>query len=226
MNESLILELLYNENSLEWQKVCISLTVSLIFGIIIAQVYKKTSKDNFYENDFGLTLIIVTIIINSIMLTIGSNIALSLGLIGSLSIIRFRTAIKGSVDMSFLFWSIAAGLAIGANQYVVAVVCSIIVIIVVFLINRPGFLSILKKEYVAIINAESKMNKKKLDQIFSKYELKCKLKSSFSDKDGLELTYSIRTRNKQNIDYIAKELNAIAGVESVSILNAESNIQI
>src|SRR3989338_4815325 len=138
--------------------VIFSMLFSFILGMIIALVYKRTNQGFSYDSSFGFTLVMVTVIVNSIMLTIGSNIALSLGLIGSLSIIRFRAAIKNTMDMAFLFWCIAVGLAIGASQYPIAIIVIILVGAIILLFNKSRFFFKANTDYIVTVNLDNPKN--------------------------------------------------------------------
>ena len=147
------------------------------------------------------------------MLTIGSNIAMSLGLIGSLSIIRFRAVIKSSADMSFLFWAISSGLAIGSQNYQLAFVSILFISTVIILFNRFNILSHKNDNFILIIrltNLDSNESnvKELIAKCFSKFNIKYELKSSFYDKNEniSENTYSISKYNEQKDSLLLESL--------------------
>lgn|GEM_PF-82479 len=115
-----------------------SLIVSVIMGIFIYFVYSKSFRGVIYNHGFAVSLALMTTMTTMITLAISSNIALSLGMVGALSIVRYRTAIKDPMDLIFLFWAVATGITIGAKMHYLAVVCAIFVIVVLYFINRPS----------------------------------------------------------------------------------------
>ena len=116
-----------------------ALITSFIMAYIVSYVYRKTHTGFSYEASFNFTIILVTVIVTIIMMVIGSNIALSLGLIGSLSIIRFRAVIKDSKDMAYLFWAIATGLSVGSGNYLMAASSVFFVSVIVIVLSKMNF---------------------------------------------------------------------------------------
>ncbi|OGK26600.1 hypothetical protein A3C28_03790 [Candidatus Roizmanbacteria bacterium RIFCSPHIGHO2_02_FULL_39_9] len=210
--------------NLELQRLLLSLLLSFLLGMVISFIYKKTNRGFSYESSFAYTLVLITIIITSIMVTIGSNVALSLGLIGSLSIIRFRTAIKNSIDMAFLFWTIAIGLASGAQNYQVAVITTITLGVIILLLNKWKIFFRANSDYIAIIQSAPKQNVEQFTNIFRKNAIDWRVNSSVSNSDGLEITYSIQPRKKIEMTEVIQELNKLQTVKNVSLLTPETNL--
>lgn len=136
MSKRQILEYLLESNtSVSLTQVCLSLAMAVVLGMLLYFVYRKTYRGTVYSKDFNLTLLLVAIITTLVMQAIGSNLALSLGMVGSLSIIRFRTAVKEPRDIAFLFWAIAIGLTCGSEMYLIGLLGSIVLTVVVCLAN-------------------------------------------------------------------------------------------
>lgn len=204
--------------------IVFSLLFSFFLGIIIAFVYKRTNQGFSYDSSFCFTLVMITVIVNAIMITIGSNIALSLGLIGSLSIIRFRTAIKNSMDMAFLFWCIAVGLAVGAYQYPTAIAVTIMVTIAILSFNKSRFFFKTNTDYIITVNTNTTNSGKEIENILSERNLSWKMKSGFSNEDGSEITYSVYSNKKVDMDTVTKDINNLHTVKSVTLLSPETNL--
>lgn len=201
-----------------------SMFSSCILGMIIALIYKKTNQGFSYDSSFVFTLVMITMIVNAIMTTIGSNIALSLGLIGSLSIIRFRTAIKNTMDMGFLFWSIATGLAIGAHQYLIAVIVVIFVAAIILLFNKSKLFFKANTDYIVTINLNNSKDGEEIAKMLTAHQLKWQVKSSFFNKDGGEITYSIYSKKTLNIDKLLADINNCNFVKNVALLSPSTNL--
>jgi uncharacterized membrane protein YhiD involved in acid resistance len=225
MNTSNFLDALSNPQ-IDLTTILWSLLLSFTLGVIIAFIYKKTNQGFSYDSSFGFTLVMITVIINSIMITIGTNIALSLGLIGSLSIIRFRTAIKNSMDMAFLFWCIAVGLAVGAFQYLTAIIVTIVVALVILAFNKSKFFFKANTDYVITVSLKSIKHGKEIAKMLSDNRLKWQMKSSFSDEENSEITYSIYSKKKLDINDLLSEISDLPFVTNVSLLSPETNLYI
>lgn len=118
--------------------VILALASSFGFGIIIYYVYQKSFRGVVYNQSFSVSLAILTILTTMITLAISTNIALSLGMVGALSIVRYRTAIKDPADIVFLFWAIGTGIAVGAKSHYLALVASVVVILMLYTIGRKA----------------------------------------------------------------------------------------
>ncbi len=116
--------------------IVVALLVSFVVGLLIYYVYQKSFKGVVYNQQFAVTLALMTILTTMITLAISSNVALSLGMVGALSIVRYRTAIKDPADLIFLFWAVGAGIAIGAKVHYLALVGSLIVILMLYTLGR------------------------------------------------------------------------------------------
>ncbi|MBR5518483.1 MAG: DUF4956 domain-containing protein, partial [Clostridia bacterium] len=131
---------LSNINSFSTVDVLLALGLAFVLGLFIFLVYKKTYSGVMYSDSFGISLIAMSMITSLVIIAVTSNVVLSLGMVGALSIVRFRTAVKEPMDIAFLFWSIAVGIVLGAGFLPLAVIGSVIigVIIVLFSTRKAG----------------------------------------------------------------------------------------
>lgn len=209
--------------------IMVGLSISFIHGFIISKIYLKTYSGFSFDKTFSFTLILLTVIVSLVMMVISTNIALSLGLLGSLSIIRFRTVIKDSRDMAFLFWAIAMGLTVGAKYFYLSFIIVLIIAVIIVLVEKFNINKIKNTDFILIVNHDS-LNKdvgNKVEEILNKYDLKFNVKSSYSDikNKNFEITYNITLKDDKNI--ITNAESAIADIQSVnnvSLLGPESNI--
>lgn len=201
-----------------------ALLSSFILGVIISLVYKKTNQGFAYDRSFGFTLVMITVIVNSIMITIGSNIALSLGLIGSLSIIRFRTAIKNSIDMAFLFWCISVGLAVGASQYPAAIAVTVIVGVIALLFHRYHVFFTANTDYILTVTVGAIIVAEKISAILTERKLRWEVKSSFSSGEGSEITYSIYSPVTVTMEPLLAQIQNLDAVKNVTLLTPGTNL--
>ena len=111
------------------------MAVAIVLGLVIFIVYKKTFKGVMYSSSFNMSLLLMTVITSVIIMTISSNVVLSLGMVGALSIIRFRTVIKDPIDIMYLFWAISIGIIVGAGQYIFAAICVVVIGVLCFVMS-------------------------------------------------------------------------------------------
>ncbi len=192
------------------------LTILLAFGIgvFIFFVYKKTYRGVMYNSSFGVTLIALTMITSQVILAVTSNVILSLGMVGALSIVRFRAAIKDPLDIAFLFWSIAAGIILAAGMIPLAVIGSVIIgLILLFFVNRkPG-----KKPYILVLSCQdSEAEKDALKFVTDKVDC-LEVKSKSAQKGLVEVNMEVQLKNDDS-DFI-NTLAALNGVNSAVLVS-------
>lgn len=192
------------------------LTLLLAFGIglFIFLVYKKTYSGVMYSSSFGVTLVALTIVTSQVILAVTSNIVLSLGMVGALSIVRFRTAIKEPLDLVFLFWSIAVGIILAAGMIPLAVIGSVIngVILLVF-VNRKSHLN----PYIVILSCVDCDSEQRAREFLEKQVQRCVVKSKTAQKGAIELNLEIRLK-EDNTDFINR-LAELGGVNSAVLVS-------
>ena len=154
--------------------IIIALLITTVLAVYIVFVYRAMSKRSFYSKSFALTLVVVSLVTAIIIMAIQSSVVISLGMVGALSIVRFRTAIKDPLDIAFIFWSISVGIICGAHLYNVAIIGSVFVTIVMVLIQLlPG----VKPALLLIINASSDIDLKDLENLIASNTSYYKIKS-------------------------------------------------
>ena len=193
------------------------LALALAFGIglFIFFVYKKTYSGVMYSSSFGVTLIALTMITTLVILAVTSNVVLSLGMVGALSIVRFRTAIKEPLDIAFLFWAIAVGIVLAAGMIPLAVFGSVVigVILIVFVNVRGGTTT----PYIMVMQCENKEAEKKAEAYLAQHTEKNKLKSKSVQKGAVELNIEVRLRD-EDTDFV-NALSEIEGVRSAVLVS-------
>lgn len=192
------------------------LTIVLAFGIglFIFFVYKKTYQGVMYSSSFGVTLIALTMIASQVILAVTSNVVLSLGMVGALSIVRFRTAIKEPLDIAFLFWAIAAGIILAAGMIPLAVIGSIIIgLILLFFVNRKPH----KNPYIIVLSCADHEAEAQAMQYVNAQVERCVVKSKSAQNGMVELNMEVRLKD-DNTDFI-NALDAMNGVNSAVLVS-------
>ncbi len=205
---------LENITSVSILDMALALLLAFGIGLFIFLVYKKTYQGVMYSSSFGTTLIALTMITTVVILAVTSNVVLSLGMVGALSIVRFRTAIKEPLDIAFLFWSIAVGIVLAAGMIPLAVIGSVIIgVILLVFVNKKSHCN----PYIVVLScADSSSEKRATDFLTSKVQ-KCVVKSKTAEKGNIELNFEIRMKN-DNSDFI-NELSEMNGIRSAVLVS-------
>ncbi len=199
---------LANINSFSTLDVLLALGLAFVLGLFIFVVYKKTYQGVMYSDSFGVSLIALSMITSLVIIAVTSNVVLSLGMVGALSIVRFRTAIKEPMDIAFLFWAIAVGIVLGAGLLPLAIIGSVIigVVIVVFSTRKIGDIP-----YILVVSCESSDAEQRVKALINDGAKKSLLKSKSVNKMCIELTYEVRIKDS-DADFV----NSISSCEGVT----------
>lgn len=205
---------LENMASVSILDMAIALLLAFGIGLFIFFVYKKTYQGVMYSSSFGTTLIALTMITTVVILAVTSNVVLSLGMVGALSIVRFRTAIKEPLDIAFLFWSIAVGIVLAAGMIPLAVIGSVIIgVILLIFVNKKSHCN----PYIVVLSCVSHEAEKKATEYLEKQVQKCVVKSKTAQKGLIELNMEIRMKD-DNTDFI-NVLSDMEGVNSAVLVS-------
>ncbi len=200
---------LENVTSISILDMAIAMVLAFALGLFIFFVYKKTYQGVMYSSSFGVTLVALSMITTLVILAVTSNVVLSLGMVGALSIVRFRTAIKEPLDITFLFWSIAVGIVLAAGMIPLAVFGSVIIgIILLVFVNKKSHLS----PYIIVVNCDGHDSEVKASELIKSRTNRMVVKSKSAQKGNLEINYEVRLK-EDNTDFV-NELTELSGVNS------------
>lgn len=208
----------YASRDIQVADVLLCLLVTGILAIYIFVFYRKINKNSFYNRNFNLSLLALAIIIAAIILTIQSNIVVSLGMVGALSIVRFRTAIKDPMDLVFLFWAISVGIICGAGFAVIAVIASVIVSVVIYLFAKVPST---KGVEVLLVNSSSYENEDEIMEIVKKFCDAYKVKARNLTKDHLDMAIEVSVVEEGEL---VKKLMELPKVTSASIVSHDGDV--
>jgi uncharacterized membrane protein YhiD involved in acid resistance len=216
--EDLIREFLNPTNAyqaLTIERVLLSLIVTFGVTLFIFYMYRKTFRGVLYTRNFNVGLVLTGLVVNLVVLPISSNIALSLGMVGALSIVRFRTAIKDPADIVFTFWAIAVGIISGAGLYMIAIVGSPVIGLFMFVLSRANFRT--NDPYLLVINYSNEAETAVQEAI-----PKNKLRSRTVNPAGIELILEVRmkARDASQVD----ELLKIKGVKNAALVGYTADV--
>ena len=205
---------LQNGTSVSILDMVLALVLAFGVGLFIFFVYKKTYAGVMYSSSFGVTLVALTMITTLVILAVTSNIVLSLGMVGALSIVRFRTAIKEPMDIAFLFWSIAVGIVLAAGLIPLAVFGTVIIgiILLVFANQKDN-----TNPYIVVLALDGNDAEKAATEFLAQNTKKCIVKSKTARKDNVEINLEVRLNN-DNTDFI-NTLAIMPGVQNAVLVS-------
>lgn len=205
---------LENVASISVIDMLMTIVLSLGVGLFIFLIYKKTYRGVMYSAGFGTTLIALTMITSIVILAVTSNVVLSLGMVGALSIIRFRTAIKEPLDITFVFWAIGAGIILAAGMIPLAVIGSVCIgLILLVFVNKDTH----THPYMVVLNCENHEAEVKAREFLAKRVRKTVVKSKSAVKGAIEMNIEVRLK-EDDTDFI-NILSEMAGVNSAVIVS-------
>ena len=205
---------LENVTSISPLDMALALVLAFGIGLFIFFVYKKTYSGVMYSSSFGVTLVALTMITTLVILAVTSNVVLSLGMVGALSIVRFRTAIKEPLDIAFLFWAIAAGIVLAAGLIPLVVFGSVFIgaMIIVFA-NRKD----MSNPYILVVQCENSASEKAAMEYLKNNTKKCVVKSKSARPGSVELNLEIRLK-EDDTDFV-NAVSELAGVKSAVLVS-------
>lgn len=199
---------LENVTSVSLLDMALALALAFCLGLFIFLVYKKTYTGVMYSSSFGVTLLALTMITTLVILAVTSNVVLSLGMVGALSIVRFRTAIKEPLDIAFLFWAIAAGIVLAAGLIPLAVIGSVIIgVVLLVFVNRKSHCD----PYIVVLQCDGQESETAARAYLEKATLRCAVKSKTVQRGLVELNLDVRLK-----DGDTGFVNALAQLPGVS----------
>lgn len=200
-------------------KIFTTLIITFLIAVYIFIVYKKVTKSAFYFKNFNISMAIISVVTAGIILAMQSSIVISLGMVGALSIVRFRTAIKDPMDLLFLFWSIGTGIICGAGLYKIAVILAVLVTIGLLILDLfPVRIS----PYLLIINADSADREDDILALIQQNAGYYKLKSKNISSGSMDLIYETRSKNEKEL---VNSLSRLDGILSVSLLSHDGEVK-
>lgn len=205
---------LENVSSVSLLDMVIALVLAFGLGLFIYLIYKKTFSGVMYSSSFGVTLIALTMITTVVILAVTSNVVLSLGMVGALSIVRFRTAIKEPLDIAFLFWSIAVGIVLAAGMIPLAVFGSVVIgLILLVFVNKKSHTN----PYILVLQCDNHESEEHARAYLTRFVQRCTVKSKSARQGRVELNLEIRLKD-DNTDFI-NDLSQVDGVESAVLVS-------
>ena len=201
------------------QMVIVTLLVALLFSLVVFYVYKFTSKNTIYSKNFNVTMSLISIVTAGVVLSMQANIVVSLGMVGALSIVRFRTAVKEPRDLLFLFWSISNGIIIGAGVYSLVFIMAIILTLGLFVFD---LLPANRIPYLLVVNTSNNNVTDKIENLFAENNVKYKIKSRNVTKGNTDIVYELHCKDSKDL---FNSISKINGINSFNLLSQDGECQ-
>lgn len=211
-----LFELFESSGELSMETVLLRLSVAVVIGFVIFLSYRLSHDGSIYSRKFNVSLVVLTLITTTVMTVIGNNIAMSLGMVGALSIVRFRTAIKDSRDTVYIFWTIVVGICCGAGDYMVAALGSAAIFLVLLVLGR-----IRNDNRMLMIIRTARVNEKKIEAlIFQYFSRKASLRVKNTTETQVEFIYEISRRTIETAQRQDKSItDAVYEVGNIEYFN-------
>ncbi len=199
----------FNSGDITTGRILVTLGVTAVLAAYIFIVYYTATKKTFYNKSFNISMALVAVITSAIILAMQSNLVISLGMVGALSIVRFRTAIKDPMDLMFLFWSISTGIICGANMYAIALLSSLVITIGLFLLELTP---VGRAASLLIVSMEKPEKEEELLNAVKGFSRVCQVKSRNLSEGGMNLIVECKPVKGQELLVKVKEIEGVFGV--------------
>ena len=208
----------YQSTDITTSYVLITMAVTCVIALYVFLVYRLATKKVFYSLSFNISLVATALITATIIFTVQSSVVISLGMVGALSIIRFRTAIKDPLDLVYLFWSISIGIICGAGLAQFAVILSLLLTVIVVVLSKLGVKS---HPQILVVNANSSKSEESIIAAVQAESGKYKIKSRNVDLNSYTVVFELRIGNDSSL---LSQLEKIDGVHSVSLVSHDGEV--
>lgn len=209
----------FTQADISTTRVLITLGITLLLAVYILFIYKMQCRSVFYSKEFNITAAATSIVTAAIVLAMQSNIVVSLGMVGALSIVRFRSAIKNPMDLLYLFWSVSVGIVCGAGLFEIAIISSVVITITIFLldlmpVNKPPYLLIVSSSDLGIENS--------LNDVLKTYTRYYRMKSRNVTRDKINLIIELRSNKEAEL---FQACGKIEGIENFSLMSHDGEVR-
>ncbi len=203
------------------ETIALNMAITTLLGLFIFFVYKKTFTGVLYSLSFNVSIVVITMTTAMVIMLIGSNLAISLGMVGALSIVRFRSAIKEPRDLAFLFWAISAGLSAGTGAFLIAGVCSVFIAAFLFVFGKSAYSDCC---YLLVLKG-NRIQQQDAEKALKGFGIKYKLRMQNSSFDYMEMTYEVYLK-KQRPYVIVEHFseNSELGITEVNLVSFSGEV--
>jgi len=203
----------YQTGQMDLTAMILTMGIVCLLGVYLFFAHRFLTRRQFYNKNFGIALAVLAIITASVILTIQSSIVISLGMVGALSIVRFRTAVKDPMDLVFLFWSISTGIICGAGLYVLAILVAVTATAAIYVLELAP---VTKAPMLLILHFQDQLEEDRLWELIGTYSKYYKVKSRNRSRGQVDLVVEVSVKDDRGL---VNEVSALAGMESAALLS-------
>jgi len=214
-----IVDFLTRSAGMSYRRMLFALLFATLLSLYIFFVYRMISKESFYSKSFNITLPVITILTAAIVVAMQANLVVSLGMVGALSIVRFRTALKDPMDLGFTFWAITTGIISGTELYGLAIMTAIIITFALFTLDQ---LELKEAPRLLVVNGDNQDFEPELNELLDENGIYYTVKSRNINKGSLDVIYEIQTDNGEGL---VREIGALNSIFNVSILDHDGSLR-
>ncbi len=208
--------------------IIFNLVIAFLLSLFIVWIYKKIHSGLSYSQSFVFATILLSVLITAVMMIVGSNVARAFTLLGAFTIIRFRTAVKDSRDISFLFWSIVTGMAVGTGSYALAIIMTLILSVIIFLVQKSKITSIRSNDHIlSFLLPTASGNQNVYKDAFSRYLKNHSLLNVATRSGGekMEFAFNVQFVDAKEAPKFIAELKNVSGIEQINLASAHDDIE-
>ena len=205
-------------SDLSTTSIIMALLITAVIAVYIFAVYRVVCRKAFYSRSFAISLPVIAMITASVIIAVQSSIVISLGMVGALSIVRFRTAVKDPMDLAFLFWSISVGIICGATLYEVAAEASILITLVMLGLH---YVPNVKPALILLVNGTGAEVQEEVKQVLEENTSWYKIKSRNVSASGMDMIVELKTKQE---DTLAQKILAVSGVENATLMTHDGEV--
>jgi uncharacterized membrane protein YhiD involved in acid resistance len=198
--------------------VLLSIGVACLIAVYIFAIYRVMTRNSFYNKNFNISLVALAIITTAIILSIQSSVVISLGMVGALSIVRFRTAIKEPMDLVFLFWSISIGIICGAGLFEIAIATSLFLTAIILFLDK---IPMAKTSMMLVVDSDNIEAEDDIMEVVRKYSPHVRVKSRNMSTEFLNMVVEVRIKEEAQC---IREVNALKGINNVSLISQDGEV--
>ena len=209
----------FSSSTLSTAEILLAMGIAFLLAIYLFIVYRLITKNAFYSKSFNISMAAIALVTCGIIIAMQSSLVISLGMVGALSIVRFRTAIKEPMDLLFLFWSIGTGIICGTGLYKIAIIVAICVTVAILLLK---LIPEMKETNILFVSSSDKQIESKLSEIIGKDTISNRVKSRNVTGRGIDFAYEVRVSNPETL---INDIDALEGINSVSLIEHEGEFR-
>ena len=206
--------------------IVINILISFFLSLVILEGYRRTHRGLSYSQSFVRSLVMMSMLSSMAMMILGNNLIRALGILGVFTLLRFRTIIKDTLDATYLFFALSVGMAVGTNNYIIAIIGTLLLTGIMLILNRFNVGSAIHEGYLLTFIGEGNIEKKAYEPLFKKYDIQSRfIQVRGSKKGDTEFYFAFKAKNPEQIPAFSQELRSVKGISLVDINTSRDAVE-